>query len=128
VTSFPNATIQPFFSTLVSRIRSDNFSVPTAEWIACSDPSTPVKCAFSWALESNAWTCDYVYSHEINGTDLATSGYATGAFPIVELQISKAVLRLGTWLNNLVASEYDGARSVVLQTNPSWLLGPDGVK
>jgi hypothetical protein len=44
------------------------------------------------------------------------------------LQISKAVLRLGTWLNNLVASEYDGARNVVLQTNPSWLLGPDGVE
>jgi hypothetical protein len=38
----------------------------------------------------------------VNGTDLGTSGYATGAVPIVELQISKAALRLGTWLNKLV--------------------------
>jgi hypothetical protein len=71
-------------------------------------------------------TCDYVYSQAFNGTNLATSGYATGAFPIVELQISKAVLRLGTWLNKLVAGDYDRGRDVVLQTNPSWLLGPDG--
>ncbi|THX00299.1 nuclease PA3 [Aureobasidium pullulans] len=126
VTGFPNNTIQPFFKHLVSRIREDDFSIPTAEWIACSDPSTPLECALSWARDSNALTCDYVYSQAFNGTNLATSGYATGAFPIVELQISKAVLRLGTWLNKLVAGDYDRGRDVVLQTNPSWLLGPDG--
>jgi hypothetical protein len=68
--------------------------------------------------------CDYVYSQTINGTDLATSGYATGAFPIVELQMSKAILRLGTWLNRLVDSEQQH-QGVVLQTDPSWLTGSD---
>jgi hypothetical protein len=73
-------------------------------WVKCSDPSTPIECATSWARETNAWNCAYVYNNVDNTTDLATSGYAVGAFPIVELQISKAALRLGTWLNNLVAS------------------------
>jgi len=71
-------------------------------WLACTNPSTPEECATSWAKESNRWDCDYVYSRVVNGTDLGTSGYATGAVPIVELQISKAALRLGTWLNKLV--------------------------
>lgn len=73
-------------------------------WVRCSDPSTAVECATTWARETNAWNCAYVYSKLDNTTDLATSGYAVGAFPIVELQISKAALRLGTWLNKLVAS------------------------
>lgn len=40
-----------------------------------------------------------------NDTDLGTDGYAQGAVPIVELQMSKAALRLGTWLNMLVHVE-----------------------
>ena len=71
-------------------------------WLTCSDPSTPEHCATVWATESNRWTCDYVYSHVNNDTDLGTDGYAVGAVPIVELQISKAAYRLGTWLNRLV--------------------------
>jgi hypothetical protein len=71
-------------------------------WLACSNPSTPEECATTWATESNQWTCDYVYSHVQNGTDLGIDGYAVGAVPIVELQISKAALRLGTWLNKLI--------------------------
>ena len=74
-------------------------------WLACSDPSTPELCATSWAKESNRWDCDYVYSRVRNDTDLGTNGYADGAVPIVELQISKAALRLGTWLNKLVGGE-----------------------
>jgi hypothetical protein len=71
-------------------------------WLLCTDPSTPIACATSWAHESNDWTCDYVYKDIDNSTDLATSGYAQGAFPIIELQISKAAVRLGAWLNNVV--------------------------
>lgn len=71
-------------------------------WLSCVDPSTPEKCAATWARESNRWDCDYVYQRVRNDTDLGTDGYATGAVPIVELQISKAALRLGTWLNKLV--------------------------
>jgi hypothetical protein len=71
-------------------------------WLACSDPSRPEECAESWAKESNKWDCDYVYSRVRNDTDLGEDGYADGAIPIVELQISKAALRLGTWLNKLV--------------------------
>ncbi|KAI4852040.1 nuclease PA3 [Aureobasidium sp. EXF-8845] len=123
VTSFPNSTIQPFFQHLLSRIQKDDFEIPSSEWISCTDPSRSLECALSWARDSNALNCDYVYSQNINGTDLATSGYATGAFPIVELQMSKAILRLGTWLNRLVDGDHHDS-GVVLQTDPSWLTDP----
>lgn len=71
-------------------------------WVACSDPSTPVECATVWATESNRWTCDYVYRRLQGDEDLGYNGYAAGAIPIVELQISKAAYRLATWLNKLV--------------------------
>lgn len=84
------------------RIRKDQFYEAPYMWLTCSDPSNPETCATRWATESNRWTCDYVYRNIDNGTDLGTDGYAAGAVPIIELQISKAALRLGTWLNNLV--------------------------
>lgn len=124
VTSFLNTTIQPFFKDLVSRIQEDDFSVPSSEWIACSDPSRPVECALSWARDSNALNCDYVYAHAIDDVDLATSGYATGAFPIVELQMGKAILRIATWLNRLVAGDHHDTKGVVLQTEPDLLPVP----
>lgn len=104
---FSNQSIDPFFTGLVSRIRKDGFYEAPYMWLACSDPSTPEVCAESWAKESNKWDCDYVWSRVRNDTDLGTNGYATGAVPIVELQISKAAFRLGTWLNNLVVGEKD---------------------
>jgi hypothetical protein len=122
VTHFSNSSISPFMANLVSRIRSNSFSQPTHEWLKCIDPSNPVKCAMTWAHESNAWTCKYVYNHVFNNTDLLASGYAEGAFPIVELQISKAALRLGTWLNILASGT---KRDIVLQTSPKWAYGPD---
>jgi hypothetical protein len=96
-------SIDPFFSGLASRIRKDQFYEAPYMWLACSDPFTSEACATSWATESNRWTCGYVYSQITNGSDLGTNGYARGAVPIVELQISKAAYRLGTWLNKLVA-------------------------
>ncbi|KAJ9646332.1 hypothetical protein H2199_002381 [Coniosporium tulheliwenetii] len=94
---------------------------PTAEWLACTDPATSSECAVSWARESNQWTCDYVYNQTYNGTDLAISGYAKGAYPIVELQISKAALRLATWLNRLVAGDHTTGQEMILQTDPNWV-------
>lgn len=86
----------------MDRIRRDEFYEAPYMWLKCSNPSTPEACAILWATESNRWTCDYVYEHVHNDTDLGTDGYAFGAVPIVELQISKAAYRLGTWLNKLV--------------------------
>ena len=106
---FSNQSIDPFFSGLVTRIRKDQFYSAPYMWLSCTDPSTPEECATSWAKESNKWDCDYVWSRVRNDTDLGTDGYATGAVPIAELQISKAALRLGTWLNKLV----EGANAVV---------------
>ncbi|KAL8283409.1 hypothetical protein RQP46_005819 [Phenoliferia psychrophenolica] len=125
VTLFPNTSIAPFFESTVSKIKDDLFFEPTASWLSCVDPSTPLGCALEWARESNAWTCDYVYSQIFNGTDLATSGYATGAGPIVELQTAKAGLRVAVWLNAIVKGDYNKARKVILFNNPSWVLGPD---
>lgn len=73
-------------------------------WVACGDPTTPIECATTWATESNAWTCDYVYRRLRGDEDLGYNGYADGAVPIVELQISKAAYRLATWLNSLVVA------------------------
>lgn len=80
----------------------------------------------SWARDSNEWNCDYVYSQIFNNTDLLTSGYAEGGFPIVELQVSKAALRLGTWLNQIVRGHYNTDRQVILENWPSWVNGSTG--
>lgn len=126
VDDFTNKTLDPYFSELVKKTKRDNFFVPTKEWIACTDPSTPMACAMAWARDSNEWNCDYVLSQAYNGTDLLKSGYASGAVPIARLQISKGALRLGTWLNRIVSGWYDKNRDVILRTNPSWELGPGG--
>ncbi|KAL1635882.1 hypothetical protein SLS58_010050 [Diplodia intermedia] len=129
--SFPNTTgLQPFFARrLLPRILADSFpDAPVADWLACADPATPVKCALEWARDSAAWNCDYVFAQDLAATkDLATSGYAEGAFPIVELQVSKAALRLATWLNAMVEGAYRGEdRELMVQTTPSWIGGPNG--
>ncbi|PSN66881.1 nuclease PA3 [Corynespora cassiicola Philippines] len=112
---FSNQSLDPFFAGLVSRIRKDQFFEAPYMWLACSNPRTAVECATHWARESNRWTCDYVYSRVRNSSDLATDGYAAGAVPIAELQISKAALRLGTWLNKLVhQTRHSSDQQVVL--------------
>ncbi|EEQ91180.2 uncharacterized protein BDCG_06300 [Blastomyces dermatitidis ER-3] len=58
-----------------------------------------------------------------NDTDLLETGYASGAVPIVQSQVSKFALRLATWLNRLVGGWYRD-REVILRTHPSWMLGP----
>ncbi|KAF1988576.1 nuclease PA3 [Aulographum hederae CBS 113979] len=119
VQNFSNETISPYPASLLSRIEEDVFAEPISSWISCSDPSTPLRCALEWARESNAWTCKYVYSHDYNETDLLTDGYALEAYPIVEMQVSKAALRLATWLNRLVIQMYeqDRAAGVHFQIN-----------
>jgi len=92
---------------LLTRIPNDDFLEPVSSWVSCVDPSNAHECALQWATESNKWTCEYVYSELGNGTDLLESGYAMKAFPIVEMQISKAAVRLGIWLNRLVGEEED---------------------
>ncbi|KAI1268071.1 nuclease P1 [Xylariaceae sp. FL1019] len=125
VKSFDNTTIQPFFKNIASRIRRDDFFTPTSEWTSCTDPGRPGECALSWARDTNAWTCDYVYSQNFNATDLATSGYAEGAWPIVNIQVAKAALRMATWFNRLIDGSYK-EREVILRLNPSWIGGPAG--
>jgi hypothetical protein len=102
---FSNSSLAPFFDSLLTRIRDDRFYEPVYMWKQCADPSTPETCAEVWAKESNALTCDYVYNHAQNGTDLGENGYALGAVPIVELRMAKAAVRLGEWLNRLVGEE-----------------------
>ena len=110
---------------LIWRIQNDDFLEPTYQWLACSEPSTSLECALTRAHESNAWTCDYVYSHDFNNMNLLTSGYAKGAYPIMELQICTAALRSGTWLNKLVHRDYKKDRHMILDTNLGRTGGPD---
>ena len=121
--SFKNDTLQPFFKDIVSRIRKDNFFIPTSDWVSCTDPGRPEGCSLVWARDTNEWTCDYVYSQLFNNTDIATSGYAEGAHPIVEIQVAKAALRMATWFNRLVDGLYK-EREVITRLNPSWIGGP----
>jgi hypothetical protein len=127
VTQFSNLSISPFMISLVDRIKSDRFIEPVSDWLECIDPTSAVDCAMRWARESNTWTCSYVYHSELNHeTDLLANGYAKGAFPIVELQISKAALRLATWLNLLTAG-FDKEKVVVLENSPeNWPEGSGG--
>lgn len=125
VTTFGNETLHPFFSKMVRRLHSDNYFIPTSEMISCTNPGTPQACAMNWARDTNEWTCDYVYSQIFNGTDLATSGYSKGAYPIVEVQTAKAAIRMATWFNKLVEGSYR-ERDVFFETVPSWVLGPMG--
>ncbi|EEY18127.1 nuclease PA3 [Verticillium alfalfae VaMs.102] len=126
VTGFPNTTIQPFFSDMVDRIRADTYFVPTRDWLSCTDPSTPLACPLEWARDANQWNCDYAFSQNTNASDLRTSGYAEGAWPIAELQIAKAVLRIATWFNKLADCNFKD-REVVLDPWPmkAWLGGPN---
>ncbi|RYO76818.1 hypothetical protein DL766_009815 [Monosporascus sp. MC13-8B] len=57
-----------------------------------------------------------------NRTDLVTSGYAEGAWPIVEIQAAKAALRMATWFNKLADGLYK-EREVIPDTAPSWIFG-----
>lgn len=117
---FSNMTIDPYFAALTQRVRNDDFFTPTSKWLTCTDPATPVDCAMDWAVDSNTWNCDYVYSQDFTKPDLQTSGYFEGAYPIVEIQMSKAALRLATWLNKMVDGWYDPEREVILRVNPAW--------
>ena len=124
VTSFDNKTMQPYFENLVDRLRADTLFVPKSEMTACTNPGTPVACALSWARDANEWNCDYAFSMDYNATDLLTSGYAAGAWPIAEIQISKAIIRIATWFNKLVENCYH-ERDVMVDLVPSWVGGPN---
>lgn len=124
VTKFSTGGIDPYFENLVERLRADTLFVPRAEMTACSDPGTPTACALAWARDANEWNCDYAFSQDFNATDLLTSGYAAGAWPIAEIQIAKAIVRIATWFNKLVENCYH-ERDVVLDLVPSWVGGPN---
>jgi hypothetical protein len=74
---------------LHSRIQTGTPSFLSApkQWISCIDPTKIVDCAIKWAEESNAFTCTYVYAHDLT-VDLGGSCF-TGAVPIVETQVAK---------------------------------------
>ncbi|KAH6689442.1 nuclease P1 [Plectosphaerella plurivora] len=125
VTAFPTTGIAPFFTKLVEKIRADTFFTPVDEWTRCTTPGTPLACPIAWARDSNEWNCDYAFSQVTNAPDLLTSGYAEGAWPIVEIQMAKAALRTATWFNRLVENCFH-ERDVIYQPNPSWVGGPNG--
>jgi S1/P1 Nuclease len=112
-------TFPTFTTSLASRINSqpDSFLSSPTEWISCVDPDNIESCAVTWAKESNAFTCSYVYGDNFDtSVDLAGT-YLDGATPIVETQIAKgtpieivqslmiAGLRLGVFLNILVTGQ-----------------------
>ena len=47
------------------------------------------KCALNWAIESNNFTCIYVYGDEFSEKVDLGGPYFDGAIPIVETQVAK---------------------------------------
>lgn len=125
--TFGNTSLAAWPASLLPKLAHDAFFEPTASWLSTLDLSAPLSTALAWSREANLWNCDYVFSQATNGTDLATSGYAQGAFPIVEVQVAKAALRLAKWLDGLVEGHYK-KREVVFWSVPSWIGGPNGGK
>lgn len=85
-------------------------------------------CPELWAKDSNAIVCDYAYGRYENGTDLLKSGYAEGAFHIVENQLAKAAWRTAGWLNAIATvylgdSEYGSAYHIKPNNNHAALQG-----
>lgn len=120
VQSFSFYTISPYFSALAKRVKKDDFPVPRDDWELCMDPSIPLSCAMHWASETNSLNCDYVYSQDFGAEDLSTSGYFEGAYPIIDIQLSKAAYRLAMWLNYLVQGMYNKEREVSVRVSPAW--------
>ena len=96
--------IADFAARLTDRIENDDF-LPSnkADWVSCVDVTAPEKCALQWAVDANAWICEYVLKTDVNDKEL-NGTYYDGAWPIIELQLAKGGYRLGQYLNNLAAS------------------------
>ncbi|KAJ7778155.1 S1/P1 nuclease [Mycena metata] len=101
-------------NALVERIQTGTFnSAAVSSWISCSSTTTPatiqddistllasenelesgavipLACPLAWAVDSNQFDCSYVFNFQ-TGTDLCTSGYYTGAVPIVRFLFESA--------------------------------------
>jgi hypothetical protein len=80
----------------------------------CADVNNSQQCTMSWATDANAYVCDFVLNvggltdinsikDWFNHRDLSTD-YYEGAAPIVEKLIGLAGIRLGNYLNALLAA------------------------
>jgi hypothetical protein len=95
IVSFLNPpTFATWTDQLESRISSqpDSFLTSPNDWISCISPDSIEDCAVTWARESNAFTCSFVYGDKFStSTDLAGE-YFDGATPIVETQVAKGMI------------------------------------
>ena len=98
-----SATLDSFSQTLIGRIDEGSYSSQKAGWISCVDVNKARACALEWAIDANAYNCQYVLKTDESGQELDGS-YYTGAEPIIELQIAKGGYRLGAYLNALAAA------------------------
>jgi hypothetical protein len=80
----------------------------------CADMKNPLKCIMEWAEETNKYICSFVLNVGgltnikdiaawFKGRDLSTD-YYEGAAPIAENLIGLAGIRLGAYLNAMVAA------------------------
>ncbi|EIN05642.1 nuclease Le1 [Punctularia strigosozonata HHB-11173 SS5] len=127
-TSF-NSNVQTYANSLVTRLKTGDFSKQAASFISCSsitEPAsskrelkdeimeliigradnaiTPLACPLVWAADANAFDCSFVFNFS-TGEDLCSGTYFSGAIPIIDLQLAKQGFRLAAWLNVI----FDGA-------------------
>lgn len=72
----------------------------------CNNIQDPESCSMQWASETNAFVCSYVMTNGIDWLENNDLGgdYYQGAVPVVEDRISKAGVRLGSWINALASA------------------------
>ncbi|KAF2472859.1 phospholipase C/P1 nuclease [Lindgomyces ingoldianus] len=72
----------------------------------CKDLKKAEDCALKWAGESNKLVCGYVLERGVEWIEQNDLGgeYFEGAVPVVDEMVSKAGLRLGTWLNEIAGA------------------------
>lgn len=72
----------------------------------CTDLANPNACGIEWATESNAIVCSHVLAPGLDWVkenDLGEGEYYEAAYPVVEMQIGRAGMRLAAWVNAIAA-------------------------
>lgn len=101
--SFSLSDAQSWANELLQEIQSGVYSNMTSTWTESVNVNDVIDSVTAWSSEANAFVCSVVVP---NGWDAVQSGdlsesYYESVVPTVELQIAKAGVRLGAYLDQL---------------------------
>ncbi|GES96054.1 nuclease Le1 [Rhizophagus clarus] len=90
---------------LTKEIQSGKYASQKNDWVSCiSSPKAPTLCPLTWAIDTNAINCPFVWDTVDNNPDADLGGsYYQDAVPIIDQQLSKGGYRLGVFLNSILS-------------------------